>query len=374
MANISKTERAKRAKGRNPQINVKANTNVIEEKPLKMYTCVCCGKSWTKAQGRFSRSKSALFKGNDGYLPYCRQCLESYFDNMVDLYAGNDIKALERLCQLNDWFYDDVAIELASKHSPDTSLLSAYSSKMYLNQVTVLGITYADTIKNDYIKQNENKIESAEEIQAFAEKQNITEDIVRFWGVGFSVEEYRFLQNEYDDWIERHECSTKAQEQVFKSICFAQLNQLKAQKNGDSKAVAEATKTFQDLLGTANLKPSQNKDTSFIEQNTFGTLIQKWEEEKPIPEPLPEWQDVDGIVKYITVYFLGHLCKMMGIKNKYARAYEAEMSKYAVEMPEYEDDDDALFDAVFLKEEKEHENIDEILEDIKLNEGNEDVS
>ena len=63
--------------------------------------------------------------------------------------------------------------------------------------------------------------------------------------------------------------------------------------------------------------------------------------------PDEEWKDVDGIAKYITIYFLGHLCKMMGIKNSYSRMYEAEMAKYKVEKPEYEDDDEALFDAVF---------------------------
>jgi hypothetical protein len=38
---------------------------------------------------------------------------------------------------------------------------------------------------------------------------------------------------------------------------------------------------------------------------------------------------------------------MMGIKNSYSRMYEAEMTKYKVDKPEYEDDDEALFDAVF---------------------------
>ena len=74
--------------------------------------------------------------------------------------------------------------------------------------------------------------------------------------------------------------------------------------------------TFQSLLGSANLKPVQNNDNALADSQSFGTLIKKFEEEKPIPEPDPEWKDVDGIVKYITVYFLGHLCKMIGIKNK----------------------------------------------------------
>ena len=50
--------------------------------------------------------------------------------------------------------------------------------------------------------------------------------------------------------------------------------------------------------------------------------------------------------KHITVYFLGHLGKILGIQNKYSEAYEAEMAKYRVEMPEYEGDDDALLDAI----------------------------
>ena len=34
-----------------------------------------------------------------------------------------------------------------------------------------------------------------------------------------------------------------------------------------------------------------------------------------MPEPDEAWQDVDGIRRYINVWFLGHLCKMMGIKK-----------------------------------------------------------
>ncbi len=37
---------------------------------------------------------------------------------------------------------------------------------------------------------------------------------------------------------------------------------------------------------------------------------------------------------------------MLGIQNKYSEAYETEMAKYRVEMPEYEGDDDALLDAI----------------------------
>lgn len=84
------------------------------------------------------------------------------------------------------------------------------------------------------------------------------------------------------------------------------------------------------------------------QNNTFGALIKVWENERPIPEPDPEMRDVDGIVKYISIWFFGHLCKMLRINNSYSRLYEAEMAKLRVEKPEYADEDDEqLFDDMF---------------------------
>lgn len=79
-------------------------------------------------------------------------------------------------------------------------------------------------------------------------------------------------------------------------------------------------------------------------------MIKNFEEHDPIPEPLPEWQDVDGIAKNITVYFLGHLCKMLGIKNRYSDLYEAEMDKYKAEVPVDDDaDSEDVFDAIMAR-------------------------
>lgn len=70
---------------------------------------------------------------------------------------------------------------------------------------------------------------------------------------------------------------------------------------------------------------------------------------RPIPEPADEWKDVDGIVKYITVWFIGHLCHMLKIDNRYSEMYDAEIHKYTVNKPEYEEDSDTeeIFDDLF---------------------------
>lgn len=305
--------------------------------------CSCCGKGFTSPKNYFQKSNSPLFQSNDGYLPWCKECSDKYYTLLCAMYTGNQEHAIEHFCQQVDWVYDEnplvVAKEYESGHR-DRTRLSHYSARKNLNVGNRK--TYIDTIKYDFENNRDGIIESIEDIK---DSKKTKAKTVRFFGTGFADEDYSFLEDEYLDWTTRHECNTKAQEEVFKQICYAQLDILKAKRSNQS--TKDLTKTLQDLLATANLQPKQTKENTIAEQNSFGTLIRKWENEKPIPEPEEEWKDVDNIVRYITVYFLGHLCKMMGIRNSYSRMYEAEMSKYKVEKPEYEDDDEALFDAVF---------------------------
>ena len=65
---------------------------------------------------------------------------------------------------------------------------------------------------------------------------------------------------------------------------------------------------------------------------------------------------MDGIIKYITVWFLGHLCKMLKIKNKYATLYEEEMARLRVDRPEYEgEDEEEVLEDIFERAEAANE-------------------
>lgn len=103
------------------------------------------------------------------------------------------------------------------------------------------------------------------------------------------------------------------------------------------------------MLSSAQLKPSQNASNTLTEAKTFGQLIEKWEQEKPIPEPSDEFKDVDKIGQLIDVFFKGHLAKMMGIKNAFSATYDRFMQKYTVTKPEYEDSEfsEEIFDRLF---------------------------
>lgn len=307
-----------------------------EDEPT-FYKCPVCGAPYKKLDDSFPASQSELYAGWSYHLPICKKCMDKLFEHYTAVYGGDEDVAIRRICEKFDIYYCASLLNASRKITKNRSRIHTYISRANLTQYA--GKTFDTTLDEERV---EGVIETLDDVK---DSKIAKLKTVKFFGVGFDDEDYPFLEDEYKDWTTRHECNTKAQEEIFKQICYAQLDILKAKKA--KLPTKDLTKTLQDLLATANLQPKQTKDNTLAEQNTFGTLIRKWENEKPIPEPDPEWKDVDGIAKYITVYFLGHLCKMMGIKNSYSRMYETEMEKYKVDKPEYEDDDEALFDAVF---------------------------
>ena len=167
------------------------------------------------------------------------------------------------------------------------------------------------------------------------------------FGLGLSNEDYMFLENQYQDWITRYECNTKTQEEIFERLSLKKWEINKATKSGQS--TKDLDKTYQELMTTANIAPRQTTMDSMADAQTFGTLIQKYEETRPLPEIDPELQDVDRIGLYIEAFFKGHASKMLGLKNRFSNIYENVMAKYTVKPPEYDEETDSeiLFEKLF---------------------------
>lgn len=163
-------------------------------------------------------------------------------------------------------------------------------------------------------------------------KRRARREIRRIFGSGFSESDYLYLQDQYDDWRSRTQVDTKSQETYIVQICFKQLEIWKAQKEG--RDTDKMIKSLNDLMASANLQPRQNVNNAATDSLTFGQLLEKWEEEEPVPDPDPEFADVNSIGHYIRTYFAGHLAKALGLKNAYSQEYEEELEKYTVRKPE----------------------------------------
>ena len=324
-----------------------ANEN---EKRVK-YKCLYCGKSYVEAS--FYNSNSIFF-GKTGKLPYCKQCIEKLYQYLFDKYNEEgcvypERKAVKRLCMAFDIYYKEDVFNSALKNYKDsevkTSPMSQYMRIIPLIQYNRNKETYENTITHEE-KSMQSLIDSNMSDGMLGDYV-ADDDTINFFGSGFSNEDYKFLKREYDDWTARHECKTKTQEEIFKDICFNRLQNWKALQRGEE--TKDITAAFQKMLDSGKLQPKQNSGDTMADNQTFGTLIDKWENTRPLPEIDEELKDVDKIGLYIDIFFRGHLSKMMGLKNGLSNLYNKFMKQYSVEKPEYSDEENSeiLFDAIF---------------------------
>lgn len=311
-------------------------------------TCFYCGKDYVESNYYNSNSE---FYSKLGKIPYCKQCIEKFYQFYFNKYTNEgcltpERKAVKRLCMAFDIYYREDTFNSSLKKSREGDLnitpMSQYMKVIQLYQYNRNKETYENTMSKE------------EEVRLIAETPVNTDDVfvadedtINFFGSGFSNEDYKFLKREYEDWTARHECKTKTQEEIFKDICFNRLQNLKALQKGEE--TKDITAAFQKMLDSGKLQPKQNSGDTTADNQTFGTLIDKWENTRPLPEIDEELKDVDKIGWYIDVFFKGHLSKMMGLKNGLSNLYTKFMKKYSVEKPEYSDEENSeiLFDAIF---------------------------
>lgn len=305
--------------------------------------CSHCGQ-W-KSAATFYSSKTSP----DGIEHYaCKECILNEctdYDKKNNIRTDNRDKTIETFRRLNWYFDENVYNEQLQKLSEQTGekirstavqqwivicrSLNDYSQKTYKDSVFLI-----DDIENN----PEEDVKIVQKTLRAAKKR---------FGGSYSNEDLMFLENEYQDWITRYECNTKAQETIFERLAFKKWEINKATKAGQN--TKDLDKTYTDLLASINILPRQNADNGLDSSLTFGQLIEQWESTKPIPDPDPEFADVNHIGKYIKTWFKGSLARSLGIDNGYSKEYDDELQKYTVKKQDYSEDDesDDIYKSVF---------------------------
>lgn len=276
-----------------------------------------CGES-KAGHSNYYTNVNPLFKSER--LQICKNCITDFIGNKEDSDHLDNVKLV--LALMNRPFLEATWIESKmdwSKYIPKISSLQQHSK-----------LRYKDSDFGSEFKQT---------TQAFPDESlGVSEEDLRqlrhMWGKGFELEDYLYLESEYETFLNSYECDSYAQEMLFQEISHKKLEIRKLHE--ENKPTDKELKTLQELLGSSNIKPVQETGANATEQATFGTLIKKFENDKPIPEPDEEWKDVDGIKQYVNIWFFGHLSKMLGKKNKYSEMYEEELAKHTVDTPEYD--------------------------------------
>lgn len=288
------------------------------------------GKTYLKQSDYFYKSCSKNFVGNNGYMPYSKTTINDLFGEYRILYRNTN-EAIRHLCIMVDAYYnEELAQSIAKMEEPK---FGDYIKKT--SMVQYRGKTYSDTIKEEErARQQSDLLKQLTKEKHEAENErntDIDKDIISFFGEGLTKEEYEFLVNEFKEWKERTGSQTKSAEELIKNICFNELDLRRARMSGINTKDLE--QTYLNNLKAGGWSPNQ-LDLNATNEQCFGLLLKKIENERPLKEPDEEFKDVNGIKDYIEAFFLVPLAKSIGLRGIMSEAYERLIKKYSVKPKE----------------------------------------
>lgn len=298
--NVKATKKSLESKT-NINSDIKINKLTFDEPNRTEFYCYACGKSYKKQDGNFCKSLSPLFASNNGFVHICKKCTDKYYYNLVDLFSGNEEKAMDRMCQLFDWYYSDEIFAATRKISADRSRVCAYPAKSNLPQYEARDKTYVDTI-DDRANNVIQNVEQLDEMKAEGQT-NITKVMFERWGQ-VSTDDIIALEDHYKMLKKQNPNCDNNQEIFIKDLCYTKLLQLKSFKDGNSGDFEKYTKLYRDTFKQAGLKTVQETDASGDEALgvTLAVISQYTPEEYYKDKKL--YKDFDGIGEYFQRFVL----------------------------------------------------------------------
>ena len=182
------------------------------------FRCSCCGKGFTSQDKNFQKTNDVLFQSNNGYLPWCKECTDTYTAQTTALYCNNEELAMKDFCQRAGWNYDINALvasmETYSGHR-SRSRISHYAAKKNINCDGRK--TWIDTLKYNQ-QQKEYEVITTRE-QTKDEDVKVKGSSVDRWGVGFTEMDYKNLDEHYRMLKKNNPNCDNNQEIFIKSLC-----------------------------------------------------------------------------------------------------------------------------------------------------------
>lgn len=326
---------------------------------MKSDLCICCrcGTAFGRKKGNFPVSYAALYKGS-GYMPYCRGCVDTMYNEY--LAKSCDAKsAVRQMCRKLDLFWNEQIFDSVQRKATTRTMMTNYIQR--INNIAYAGKCYDDTLLSEGIMwedatQEETHADTKKAQQKVGDDvsmEDISEDVLAYWGPGYTPEMYQDLEQRRTYWINNLpeeivlDVGTEAR---IRQICNMELdiNRMRAAGKTPTTQAAQLSKLIDDM----NLDPSsRGEDNAAFDRTPFGVWIDRWENKRPVPEPDEELRDADHIIRYISTWMIGHLCAMFGVKNKNTKLYEDTINELRVEKGiTDEDDDEEVFNLVFPSE------------------------
>ena len=164
-------------------------------------TCFYCGNEYVDTN--FYNSNS-MFYSNTGKVPYCKQCVEKFYQQYFERYTNEgcltpEKKAVQRLCMVLDIYYRDDIFDSAMKKIIDDNMnispMGQYMKVIQLVQYNRNKETYENTIR-----EAEQERFAMSSITDLSKEITVDQKTIDFFGKGFTDDDYKYLKREYEDW------------------------------------------------------------------------------------------------------------------------------------------------------------------------------
>lgn len=258
-------------------------------------TCVCCGEE--KSSLKFYSQRNKLINEKFGL---CKECAKDYVK------VDTDFDTLHAVLRFLDLPF------ILERWTGVTQTDNGDNLGNYLRQISSLrgwkGMTYKDSTRLDV-----GEIQDTQDLLAKTDKSY--QENIKFWANrNYTPEEFDFLNEVYEELCQDRKPNSFTVKNTYKNVARTQLQINKALEAGNGQEYDRLIKSLSKLMEDGNIKPTQTAgENSSVA--SWGEWVRKIEEQRPVLAPTAEFEDVDGIEKYIKKFFTKHFNRVFGLDN-----------------------------------------------------------
>lgn len=264
--------------------------------------CIICGNPY--ADSSFYSHRNRLINEKFGF---CKKCVvkQVELDDMDTLY---DFLRTANIPYLKEFW------KIANE--ADTETVGTYLKNLNsLKQNKELRFKDSDDING--------KTNKAELVDISNENFELTDEIVKKWGRNLELEDYIFLEGQFDN-LGGNQLEDTLQELLYKNIAKTQWMANEAYENGRIADYEKMMKSLSSQMADANIKPSQTKNANLENGvNSWSEWTKVIEETEPILEE--ERFEPKFIKSYIERFFVTQIKRVFGkIKDEDIKKIDGE--------------------------------------------------
>lgn len=143
-------------------------------------------------------------------------------------------------------------------------------------------------------------------------------------------QDLKWLERRYKEWDENFDISQLNSQKLIIQMCCDELLIVRQREQGID--VSKLTKTFRDTMDALKLTPKQQaKDSNSNMFNSLPDFIKEVEKHKPITTRSKEFEDIDGIMRYV-IGNAGATARTIGKPNEYTEEFLKMYKDYTLDI------------------------------------------